>query len=61
MMFERGVLDEEITIYGQSDHVCSEAVGSWGLGCGVVAGAQCQHCDAVPVAGEVRWHGYLDD
>ena len=28
-MFERGVLDEEITIDGQSDHVCLEAVGSW--------------------------------
>lgn len=30
MMFERGVLDEEITVYGQSDHVCFEAVGNWG-------------------------------
>jgi hypothetical protein len=29
MMFERGVLDEEIKIYGQSDYVWSEAVRSW--------------------------------
>lgn len=30
-MFERGVLDEETTVYGQSDHVCSEAfeLGDW--------------------------------
>jgi len=50
MMFERGVLDEEITVYGQSDHVCFEAVGSWGIGCGVVAGAQREYRDTVSVA-----------
>jgi hypothetical protein len=36
MMFERGVLDEEFTIYRQSDHVYCEVVGSLGFGCGVV-------------------------
>ena len=60
-MFERGVLDEEITVYGQSDHVCFEAVGSWGVGCGAVAGAQREHCDAVSVTCQVWRHGYLDD
>ena len=49
-MFERGVLDEEITIYGRSDHVCFEAVGSWGNDCRAVSGAQYQHRDALSVA-----------
>ena len=49
MMFERGDLDEEITVYGQSDHVCFEAAGSWSDGCGAVAGAQREHRDAVPI------------
>lgn len=50
MMFERGVLYEEITVYVQSDHVCFEAVGSWGDGYGVVAGAQREHRDTLSIA-----------
>ena len=53
MIVERGVLDEEITVYEQSDHVCFEAVGSWGDGFGVVAGVQREHCDTVSVACQV--------
>ena len=60
-MFERAVLDEEITVYGQPDHVCSEAVGSWGDGCGAVEGAQREHREVVSVACQVWRHGYLDD
>lgn len=40
MMFERGGLDEEITVCGQADHVCFEAVGSWGDGYGIIAGTR---------------------
>ena len=47
MMFERIVLDEEITVYRQSDHVYFEAVESWGEDCGVVNGAQREHRDTV--------------
>ena len=40
MMFGQRVLDGEITIDGQLDHICSEVVGNWGLGCGVGLGAE---------------------
>ena len=42
-MFALGVLDEGRPVYGLSGHICSEAVGNWGDGCGVSAGAQCEH------------------
>ena len=50
MMVERGVLDEEITVYRQIDLVSSEAGGIWSRDCEVVAGAQREQCDPVSVA-----------